>query len=234
MNNYIFKQKTEEWLRKIAPYNKHKMKLNPKKTVLLVVDMQNDFINKGSAVYTPMAEAILPNLKKLIVLCRRLKIPVIYTAHCHQEPKMDGGMTAEWWPELKNKKVLVAGTKGAEIYPAIAPKSNEKIIFKHRYSAFYNTELEIILRGLGVTDLIISGVMTNICCESTARDAFFRDFRVFFLADGTGSVDEELHIGSLRNLAYAFAYVTTVSEILKRINPYRLRVQDGLNRSSLS
>jgi ureidoacrylate peracid hydrolase len=127
-------------------------------------------------------------------------------------------MTAQWWLELKDKKVLVAGSKGAEICSEIAPKPNERIINKHRYSAFYNTDLEVVLRGLGVSDLIISGIMTNVCCESTARDAFFRDFRIFFLADGTGSGDEILHLGSLRALAYAFAYVTTVKEILRSIS----------------
>ena len=210
--------KTQKWLEVIKPYNEHKMKLNPKKAALLVIDMQNDFINKGSMVYTEMAEAIVPNLKRLTSTCRKAKIPIIYTAHVHQDPAVDGGMTAQWWPELKDKKVLVAGSKGAEIHPDIAPRPNEKVIYKHRYSAFYNTDLEIVLRGLGITDLIISGVMTNICCESTARDAFFRDFRIFFLADGTGSIADDLHLGTLRALAYAFAYVTTVKEIIKNIN----------------
>ncbi|MFB0510030.1 MAG: isochorismatase family protein [bacterium] len=221
MNNQNLK--TKQWLKEIESYNEHRMKPNAKKTALLVIDMQNDFINKGSMVYTPMAEAIVPNLKKLISACRQVKIPVIYTAHVHQDPAVDGGMTAEWWPELKDKKVLVAGSKGAEIYSEIAPQPNEKIIFKHRYSAFYNTDLEIVLRGLGVSDLIISGVMTNVCCESTARDAFFRDFRVFFLADGTGSGEEVFHLSSLRALAYAFAYVTTVEEITRNLPKSKMK-----------
>ena len=212
--------KTQKWLEAIKPYNKHPMKLNPKKAALLVIDMQNDFINKGSMVYTEMAEAIVPNLKRLISACRKAKIPVIYTAHIHQDPAVDGGMTAQWWSELKDKKVLVAGSKGSEIYSEIAPKSDEKVIYKHRYSAFYNTDLEIVLRGFGITDLIITGVMTNICCESSARDAFFRDFRIFVLADGTGSGEEIFHISSLRTLAYGFAYVTTVKEIIKKISNF--------------
>lgn len=213
----MLKEKTKQWLATIASYNTHKMKLNPKRAVLLVIDMQNDFINKNSMVYTPMAETILPNLKKLIKVCRQAKLPIVYTAHIHQDPKVDGGLTTQWWPELRDKKVLVAGSKGAEIYSEIAPRPDEKIIYKHRYSAFYNTNLELTLEGLKATDLIISGVMTNVCCESTARDGFFRDFRIFFLADGTGSVDEELHLSTLRTLAYAFAYITTVDEIIKTI-----------------
>ena len=68
-----------------------------------------------------------------------------------------------------------------------------------------------------VTDLIITGVLTNVCCESTARDAFFRDFRVFFVADATATTEPELHTASLKNLAYAFAYVLTTEDTLKQI-----------------
>jgi len=106
------------------------------------------------------------------------------------------------------------GTWEAEIHPGLAPLSEEKVVYKHRYSAFYNTDLETALRCLEVTDLIITGVMTNLCCESTARDAFFRDYRVFFPLDATGAANEELHLATLKNLAYGFAFVTTTDEIL--------------------
>ena len=100
--------------------------------------------------------------------------------------------------------------------PELAPPS-EKVILKHRYSAFYNTDLETILRCLKVEDLVITGIMTNMCCESTARDAYFRDYRVFFPADGTGSINEEMHLASLLNLAFGFAYVTTSKTIESQI-----------------
>lgn len=201
----------------ITPYQHKKLILNPKKSALLVIDMQNDFLNPKSPAYTENAKYIIPNLKKLIKTARRNKIPVIFTAHCHQDPKIDGGMTAEWWPEIRNRSTLVAGSKGAEIIDELKPLNKEKIIYKHRYSAFYNTDLEIYLRGLGVTDLIITGIMTGICVESTARDAFFRDFRVFVVGDATAAGEQKLHINSLKILAYAFAYITTTDEITKNI-----------------
>jgi|UniRef100_A0A7C3YRM1 ureidoacrylate peracid hydrolase len=203
-------------LEAIAPFNRHKMKLIPKRSCLLIIDMQNDFLNPGSEIYLPEGERIIPNIKKLLSAFRKRRLPVIYTAHCHKDPKIDGGMTAEWWPELKAGKVLKAETKGVEIHPALRPKK-ELVIYKNRYSAFYNTNLEICLRGLKVTDLVITGVMTNICCESTARDAFFRDFRIFFPMDATASSEPELHLATLKNLSYAFAYVTTTKEILQQI-----------------
>ena len=76
----------------------------------------------------------------------------------------------------------------------------------------------MILRGMEVTDLVIVGVLTNCCCESTARDGFFRDFRVFFLADATAASEPEFHVASLKNLAYAFAYVTTTDAILTQLS----------------
>jgi len=211
--------KTKAWLKSIAPHNTHRMKLNPRKTALLVIDMQNDFLLPRALLWTQGGVAVLSNIARLVRACRKRRVPVIYTAHVHQDPKVDGGMTAFWWPDLMQKRALVSGKKGAAVIKSLAAKPGEPIILKHRYSAFYNTELEVVLRGLGVEDLIITGVMTNICCESTARDAFVRDFRVFFLADATGSGTEELHVGALRNLAYAFAYVTTTQEVLKRLNP---------------
>jgi ureidoacrylate peracid hydrolase len=193
------------------------MKLRRKRTCLLVVDMQNEFLEKDGAVFFHYASEIVPNVKRLLDACRRASVPVVFTGHVHEDPAVDGGMTAEWWPEIKRGESLIKGSRGVEIYPGLKPRKDEKIIWKHRYSAFYNTDLEIVLRGMGVTDLIITGVLTNVCCESTARDAFFRDFRVFFLADATASSEPEFHVAALKNLAYAFAYVTTTDEIVKQI-----------------
>jgi nicotinamidase-related amidase len=119
-----------------------------------------------------------------------------------------------WWWEGK----CLEGSPESEIHPGIAPRTNEKVVFKHRYSAFYNTDLETVLRCLKVEDLVISGVMTNMCCESTARDAYYRDYRVFFPADGTGTINEEMHLASLLNLAYGFALVTTTDAIVAQIS----------------
>ena len=91
------------------------------------------------------------------------------------------------------------------------------MVLKHRHSAFYNTDLDTVVRCLGAKDLVIAGVMTNLCCESTARDAYYRDYRVFFPADGSGSVSEDLHLAALSGLAFGFAYVNLADEIIGRI-----------------
>jgi nicotinamidase-related amidase len=84
-------------------------------------------------------------------------------------------------------------------------------------SGFYNTDLETVLRGLKIEDLVVSGVMTNLCCESTARDAYFRDYRVFVPADGTGTITEEMQLASLLNLAFGFAYVTSSGKLIGQL-----------------
>jgi nicotinamidase-related amidase len=113
--------------------------------------------------------------------------------------------------------MCLEGSPESEIHQDIFPQHDEKVIFKHRYSAFYNTDLETILRCLQVEDIVISGIMTNMCCESTARDAYYRDYRVFFLADGTGSVTEEMHLASLLNLAFGFSWVTDVDTVIAQL-----------------
>jgi isochorismate hydrolase len=95
--------------------------------------------------------------------------------------------------------------------------SNGIIIPKKRYSAFHGTNLENILREREVKDLVIGGVMTNLCCETTARDAFVRDFRVFFLADGTSTVSEDYHLAALKNLAYGFATILTCNQFIQSV-----------------
>lgn len=204
------KTKKAEWKEKISFYNLHRMKLDFKKSCLLVVDMQNFFLDSESPTFTPGGLAILSNVALLIESFRKRGLPVIYTAHVHKSKEMDGGILGWWWQGM-----IMENTKDAEIHPDLAPLPEEKIIHKHRYSAFYNTDLEIVLRCLNVTDLVITGVMTNLCCESTARDAYFRDHRVFFLLDATGTVNEELHLATLKNLAFGFAYVTDTAEILR-------------------
>lgn len=214
---------TQAWMKEIRKYNVHRMKLRPDRACLLVIDMQNEFLRKDGAVFFHYATEIIPNVRRVVAAARRASIPVVFTGHAHEDPRVDGGMTAEFWPEIKRGESLIAGTGGVEVHRGVKPVRGEKMIWKHRYSAFYNTDLETVLRGLGVTDLVVSGVLTNVCCESTARDAFFRDFRVFFLADATAATEPEFHVASLKNLAYAFAYVLTTEDLLRQIRGAKTR-----------
>jgi nicotinamidase-related amidase len=200
---------TARWLERIAPYNTHPMTPHPQKTALLVVDMQKFFLDPESPTFTCGGLAILPRVKKLLGVFRDKGLPVIYTQHVHHPDHLDSGIMGWWWEGM-----CIEGSPESEIHPDIAPCPPEKVIPKHRYSAFYNTDLETVLRVLKIEDVVIAGVMTNMCCESTARDAYYRDYRVFFPADGTGSINEEMHLASLFSLAFGFAHVTTVQSLI--------------------
>jgi ureidoacrylate peracid hydrolase len=216
MDYYVTPQnihaKGKHWLEHIAPFNTHKLDLNQARSALLVIDMQNFFLDPNSPSFTCGGLAILPNLRKLIQAYREANLPVIYTRHVHHPDMLDAGIMGWWWPGMCRE-----GFPESEVHPDLAPQPGEKQVLKHRYSSFYNTDLETILRVLKVEDLVITGIMTNMCCESTARDAYFRDYRVFFLADGTGSITEEMHLASLLNLAFGFSWVTTVEHILTQL-----------------
>ena len=200
------------WLERIRPYNKHQMRLNVGASVLLVVDMQWFFLDPASPTFTCGGVAILPTAKRLIDAFRRAGRPVIFTKHVHHPSDLDSGIMGWWW-----EGKCLEDSPESEIHPDLAPMPGEKVVFKHRYSAFYNTDLETVLRCLKVGDIVVSGTMTNLCCESTARDAYYRDYRVFFPADGTGSINEEMHVASLLNLAFGFAYVTTADAIAAQL-----------------
>jgi nicotinamidase-related amidase len=205
--------KTNVWLAKIAPFNQHQMELNRERSALLVTDMQEFFLDPASPTFTCGGPAILPTVKGLIAAFRAAARPVIYTRHVHHPDRLDAGIMGWWWEGM-----CLEGSPESEVHREIAPSPGDKVILKHRYSAFYNTDLETVLRCLKIEDLVISGVMTNMCCESTARDAYFRDYRVFFLADGTGSINEEMHVASLLNLSLGFAYVTTADEVTQQLS----------------
>ena len=206
-------QKANAWLKEIAPYNSHKMNLDIGKAALIVIDMQKFFIDSDSATLTEGGPAIVPNCKMLIKTFRNAHRPLIYTRHVHKSAELDGGILAWWWEDMCRE-----GTPEAEIIDQLAPLPEEKVINKHRYSAFYNTDLEITLRCLKISDIVFCGVMSNICVESTVRDAYFRDFRCFVPADAVGSISEQLQVGALRGMAYGFAYVCLSGEIVSAVN----------------
>lgn len=205
--------KTQAWLRQIQPFNQHEMQLNVASSALLVVDMQRFFLDASSPTFTCGGLAILPRVKNLLGAFRRAGRPVIFSQHVHHPGDLDSGIMGWWW-----EGKCLEGSPESEIHPELAPLPGEKVIPKHRYSAFYNTDLETVLRCLKIEDLVIAGVMTNMCCESTARDAYYRDYRILLPADGSGSINEEMHLASLLNLAFGFAYVTTCDAIAAQLN----------------
>ena len=193
------------------------------KAVLLVIDMQNDFVNEGAIMEVPMARQNLPNMKKILDSCRANGIPVIYTVHVLLDQFNVSPLEVAYQPWLKESG-LRANSKGVQVVDALRPLPHEIVLQKHRYDAFYNTNLETLIRnirGAGVADtVIITGTVTSVCCESTARSAFMRDFKVVFVSDACGGFDEESHQASVNMMGRVFARVMTTEELINEIEKH--------------
>lgn len=201
--------------------------IDPAKSALIIVDMENDFVAEGAPMRANMAPQVLPPLKKALAHARATGMRVVFTTHAHRRDGCDMGLYARLWPPIGQRAGLVDGEKGTEIFAELAPLDSEIVIKKHRYSAFYGTDLDIVLRGSGIRTVIVSGVTTENCCHATARDALFHDYEVVFLSDATGTFDypdvgqgamsaEEVHRASLVILSVSTADVMTVDELVKR------------------
>ncbi|HEY3118223.1 MAG TPA: isochorismatase family cysteine hydrolase, partial [Chloroflexota bacterium] len=120
--------------------------IDAKKTAMIVVDMQNDFVASGAAMETPAAREMVPKLAEALNICRDAQIKVIYTAHVHRRDGCDMGLFDDMHPPIANRVALVDGTAGVDIYSELGPAPGEHVIKKHRYSGFFGTDLDIILR----------------------------------------------------------------------------------------
>lgn len=200
------------------------------KTALLVLDLQNDFRRPGAPLENRVArEVLVPRQKKLIDFCHSRGVQVIFVCHTHRKDGSDAGIMARIYPSIRERRALIKGSEGAQVYEEVKPQEGDIIVEKHRYSAFHGTDLEMILRDKGIDTVIVSGGGINIGCETTARDAANRDFNVVFLSDGNLGHDmpdlgwgpiskEEVQRVSLTNMAYGFAKVMSIDELMAQIN----------------
>jgi len=207
--------KTGEWLstiRSLFPARPH-LSVVPARCALLVVDMLNYFASPDGRAYLPASDAITFNIARLLHAWRREAGgggAVVFTRHCH-EGEHDLGMLGRFFSDH-----IRCGYPEAEIVDELAPESHELVVRKTTYDAFHDTGLQGKLNALGIDQVLITGVLTNLCCESTARSAFVRGFEVYVPADATASATELLHTGSLLGLAHGVAVVMSTEEVLSK------------------
>ncbi len=191
------------------PPNPRAAALAPERAALLIIDMQDYFLRAESRAFLPAAPAIIPNVRALAAAFRRAGRPVCFTRHANTLE--NAGQMAAWWRELLTDDHPL----GAIATGLLA--AGDTVRVKSQYDAFLRTDLEKFLRRLRVEQLVITGVATHLCCESTARSAFSRGFAVFMAIDGTATLNRELHVGSLRALAHGFATPLLLSFILAEL-----------------
>jgi len=174
------------------------------KAAVLVIDVINDFVT--GALGSNRAAAIVPRIRRLLERARGLGVPVIYVTDAHL-PGADREF--EVWPRHAEK-----GSEGARVLDEIRPLEGDHRIEKRRYSCFYATGLDALLRELGVDTVVLTGLVTHICIQHTAADAFFRGYRVVVPGDCVQAPTEEAHEASLRYMEEMYGAEVTSSEAL--------------------
>ena len=174
------------------------------KQAVLVIDMLNDFVT--GELKCERAANIIPNLQRLLAGARTAGMPVVYSGDAH----LPADFELSVWGEH-----AMAGTSGAQVIPELEPEPGDYQVPKRTYSAFHETGLESLLRGLGVDTVLITGLHTNICDRHTTADAFFRGFRITAVVDGTEAFTREEHEEGLAYLEKVYgAKLMTTDELL--------------------
>ncbi len=195
--------------------------LVPAHTALINVDMQSCFV-EDSPLASPDGPAVLHRINRLAEGCRSAGILVVHTRGWMRPDGSNLGVMGEIVPPFI-VELYTAGAATAELHPSLIVDATDVVLDKPRYGAFHGTDLEMILRCHGIDTVLISGIATNICCETTAREAAQRDFRVLFLSDGTATKDmlgvpaAELQRASCASLAMVFAEILTIDEALDKM-----------------
>ena len=191
-------------------------RLEASKSAILVIDMQNGFLEPGARLEVPAGRDIIPNIDRLIQHCRNENVPVIWIQLDSSEPY--GGILLDKYPPLRTEKVLYKGTHSFELFKDMpTPVAGDHVVTKHKYDAFYETDLNGLLNNLGRDTLIITGVTSNCCCESTARSAFERDYKVAFIDDATAAFEQRLHEATLGTINELFGRVMSTEDVVNEL-----------------
>lgn len=196
--------------------------LDPRFAALLVIDMQNGWCHPEGAMTRAGAnmsaqQAVVPNVRRLIEACRALGMPILFSIQEHL-PEDVTQQRRRIASHLAKRNILPAprGTWDAELVAPIRDVSRpgDYIIVKHRMSMFYSTTLESVLHMLGATHLVVSGVSTNVCVESTVRDAYFRDYDITVVEDCVAGTFPALNQATLENVRIYFGEVVSLADFL--------------------
>jgi nicotinamidase-related amidase len=198
-------------------------KIVPSATALLLVDMQRCFVDQSSRFAIPGAESLVRTLNSLAEKSRERGVVVIFTAHVLRPDHSNAGTLPELIPDVA-EGMIDEDNESAALRDDLTIAAEDIVLRKPRFSAFAGTDLELILRTRGIDTVVIGGVETHICCESTARDASDRGFRVLFLSDGTasgprpdGGYSDDSQQASLSRIGFFFGEIATVGEIDKAL-----------------
>jgi ureidoacrylate peracid hydrolase len=203
----------------------------PGRTALLVVDMQRGFVDPGEAMEVPPARACVPVIRGLVDLFRGQRLPVVFTAFVYSPdvPLLVGELHPEHKPAAPGAPrgfglpsgSCLEGTPSAGVIDALAPRPDEPVIAKRWYDAFAGSALDGTLRARGVTSLIVTGTMTDVCVLATVIGAFNREYRVTVVEDGVATLWPEIQKAALDIVARAYARVVSSQQVIDTVSGWR-------------
>jgi nicotinamidase-related amidase len=206
------------------PYARVHWDLVPGRTALLLIDYQNDFLHEDgwyarSGIDISHMRRVLEPTQTLINAARTEGVPLIWTRHGSRDER-DAGPFMQLRPFLRDGG-LRQGTWGYDIYDGLTVGDEDWRVEKTRLSAFFNTNLEVILRGLGSETILLAGVLTNQCIAATSKDAMFRDFKPIVVEDCTGTTLPHLHGPALEMIRVGWGEVRGVDEAVAELETLR-------------
>jgi len=198
--------------------------LDPEKTALVVVDMQNTFCEPGAPAEVPSSRAIVADINALTTELRARKVPVIWVLHANTRH----GERSDWEmffnyvvaDEVRQQTIESLAPGRQRVWSELTTSSQDLTIIKNRYSALIPgaSSLERVLRNLGIDTILIAGTKTNVCCEATARDAMMLDFKVVMVSDCCAALSDDEHRASLETIIQQFGDVLTREEVIARLD----------------
>jgi ureidoacrylate peracid hydrolase len=198
--------------------------IDPRKTALIVVDLQNGFMDEEVAIaYVPTAVEIVPNVNRLAAAVRRAGGKVVWI-----KMTFDAATVASWseyfamlTPAKRTRALanMAPGARGHELYPTLDVKPEDEIVDKHRFSAFVqgSSDLPERLRAQGYDTVLITGTVTNVCCESSARDAMMLNFKTIMVSDGNAARTDAEHNATLASFYSVFGDVMETDFLISRL-----------------
>ena len=198
-------------------------RLDPQRTAFVVIDMQSTFCAPGGAAEVPASRGIVEPINRLTLELRGLGVPVIWVLHANE----NSSGRSDWElffnhfvaDDVKEKTLESLAVARQEIWSGLVVDPGDRTVLKNRYSALIagSSHLERILRGMGVDSILIAGTKTNVCCESTARDAMMLDFKTVMVEDCCAALSDDEHRSALENMIQQFGDVMTSKEALARL-----------------
>jgi len=196
-------------------------RLNPRRTAHIVVDLQNGFMGPGQVMEVPMARMIVPNVNRISAALRTAGGAVVYTQHT-----ADAEAVRTWsvyfdhffTPERRARfiEAFTPGNSGHALWPELDVAEHDMVVLKRRFGAFVpgSSDLHARLQERGIDTLIISGTISQVCCEATARDAMMMNYKVFFITDACATLTDAEHAGTLSAMAHTFCDVRDTPSVL--------------------